>query len=41
MKGLVQSYVSHCGAIGQEPDLALLAPLLEEFEQLNAKGGQS
>ncbi len=41
MAGLVQSYVSHCEAIGQEPDGALLAPVLEVFERLKTQGGQS
>ena len=41
IKGLVQSYVSQCEALGKEPDGALLAPVLEVFRKLNAKGGQS
>jgi hypothetical protein len=38
MAGLVESYVSHCETIGQEPDGALLAPVREVFQRLNAPG---
>jgi hypothetical protein len=41
MAVLQQSYVSHCNAIGQEPDLALLVPVMEGFKQLKAQGEQS
>jgi hypothetical protein len=41
MKGLVQSYITQCEALGREPDEALLAPVAEVFERLNTQGEQS
>lgn len=41
MQGLLQSYLSRCEALGQEPDGALLAPVAEVFQRLNPPQDQS
>jgi hypothetical protein len=33
MRGILQSYLSHCEAVGREPDLELLGPVLAVFEK--------
>ncbi len=41
MSNLVNEYVTQCAALGKKPDWALLAPVVEVFQRLNAKGGKS
>jgi len=40
MIGIVRSYVSQCDALGCEPDMVLLAPVLAVFKRLQSEGSE-